>query len=400
MSFKQAKVLEIRADGEAHILERVPLEHNHNGLKYDEAYIETLLFNNPDILPISEIDSAYTDPVAVCTQLSTKAGILDILFITRSGRIVILEAKLWRNPESKRKVIAQILDYASELTRWSFEDLEREVSRRLGKGKQSLFRQVWGDGHDEQEAQFVDEVARNLRSGRFLLLICGDGIREGLSNIAEFLEDHTTLDFTFGLIEVAIYGTSDGGYLVHPRVLANSVTLRRQVIRIEGSRVTVEDEQDDVDNIEDVDEQLDLSDRKKLLLEFWTYLAKNIQFDDATQMPPNPGKQGFVKLKLSSAAAWITLYFDKGKGKQGLFLTFRDDAAGNYFYKALCEEREQIEQELPDIQWSDYWISMKRDAPDISTKRGQKDALEWFQTHANQFVNTFRPRIARYQDEI
>ena len=52
----------------------------------------------------------------------------------RTGRIIILEAKLWRNPESKRKVIAQILDYASELTRWSFEDLEREVSRRLDTG--------------------------------------------------------------------------------------------------------------------------------------------------------------------------------------------------------------------------------------------------------------------------
>ena len=73
--------------------------------------------------------------------------------------------------------------------------------------------------------------------GRFLLLICGDGIREGLGGIAKFLEDHTTLDFTFGLIEVAIYSTANGRHLIHPRVLANSITLRRQVIRIEVSGV-------------------------------------------------------------------------------------------------------------------------------------------------------------------
>ncbi len=35
---------------------------------------------------------------------------------------MLVEAKLWRNPEARRKVIGQILDYAKELSRWNYED--------------------------------------------------------------------------------------------------------------------------------------------------------------------------------------------------------------------------------------------------------------------------------------
>lgn len=408
MSFKPSKLLEVLGNGEVRSLERVPARKTLDGIQYDEAHIENLLFEHPEILPISEIDSAYTDPISVCTQLSTRVGPLDILYITRSGRIVILEAKLWRNPEAKRKVIAQILDYASEMTRWSYEDLEREVSRRRGAGKQSLFHLVCGDGNEEQEAQFVDEVTRSLRTGRFLLLICGDGIREGLGGIAEFLENHTTLDFTFGLIEMAIYGAADGRYLVYPRVLANSVILRRQVIRIEGSGVSliegsgvsVADEPEDGDIAPQ-----ELTEQQTMLLSFWTDFAAKVQFDDASQLPPKPVKNGHASLRMPSPRAWIVLYFVQGKGEQGIELSFNQGNVGDIFYQRLCEERDQINQELPAETewWSDgekHKVTLRRKAPDITTEQGKQDALEWLQKYANQFVNAFRPRIARYTEDL
>lgn len=400
VSFKQSKLLEVLGNGEVRSLERVSARKTPDGIQYDEAHIENLLFEHPEILPISEIDSAYTKPVSVCTQLSTRVGPLDILYITRSGRIVILEAKLWRNPEAKRKVIAQILDYASELTRWSYEDLEREVSRRRGAGKQSLFHLVCGDGNEEQEAQFVDAVTRSLHMGRFLLLICGDGIREGLGGIAEFLENHTTLDFTFGLIEMAIYGAADGRYVVYPRVLANSVTLRRQVIRVEGGSVSVADELE-----ADEDEPQEVNEQRTILFGFWTDFAARVQFDDASQMPPNPVKRGHASLKMPSPRAWITLYFVQSKGEQGLELSFNKGTAGDIFYQRLCEERDQINQELPAETewWSDgekHKVTLRHKAPDITTEQGKQDALDWFQTYANQFVNAFRPRIALYIEDL
>jgi len=49
------------------------------------------------------------------------------------GRLAVVEVKLWRNPEARRKVVAQILDYAKELSNWDYEDLQREVSKRVGR---------------------------------------------------------------------------------------------------------------------------------------------------------------------------------------------------------------------------------------------------------------------------
>jgi hypothetical protein len=206
---KNTKLLKIESNGAIEVLDRIPLKKEATGSSYDEAYIEKLIFDHPEILPIGEIDTAYINPVPICTQLSTKAGTLDILLLTPAGRIVIIEAKLWRNPEAKRTVVAQILDYAAELSRWTYEDLEREVSRRRGS-KTSLFKLVSDNSELLDEADFFDELSRSLRLGRFLLLVCGDGIREGLGNISEFLENYTTLDFTFGLVELAIYADRAG----------------------------------------------------------------------------------------------------------------------------------------------------------------------------------------------
>ncbi len=57
-----------------------------------------------------------------------KPGRVDNFLITASGLPIILECKLWRNPEARREVAGQILEYAKTLTRWTYDDPQREVS--------------------------------------------------------------------------------------------------------------------------------------------------------------------------------------------------------------------------------------------------------------------------------
>jgi hypothetical protein len=54
------------------------------------------------------------------------------------------------------------------------------------------------------EIAFHDAVSRNLKRGRVLLLIVGDGIREGLETMTEFLQQHAGLHFTLSIIELAL----------------------------------------------------------------------------------------------------------------------------------------------------------------------------------------------------
>src|SRR5205085_8867326 len=82
------------------------------------------------------------------------------------------------------------------------------------------------------ERQFNDALTANLRRGRFLLLIVGDGIREGVEAIAEYLQLHAGLHFSLGLVEMPIYEMPNGDRLVAARVLARTALVTRNVVAV------------------------------------------------------------------------------------------------------------------------------------------------------------------------
>ena len=86
------------------------------------------------------------------------------------------------------------------------------------------------------EATFVDNVVRNLRSGQFLLMVVGDGIREELEQIVEYLKRSAGIRFTFALVELAIFDLPQdlgGGTIVEPRVLARTLEIVRSVVALD-----------------------------------------------------------------------------------------------------------------------------------------------------------------------
>ena len=85
----------------------------------NEAWLRDTLFAYPDLLPLRDIDPSFGPLTPLVTELRTEAGPLDIAFINQFGRLTLVECKLWRNPEARRKVVAQALDYARAVSRWS-----------------------------------------------------------------------------------------------------------------------------------------------------------------------------------------------------------------------------------------------------------------------------------------
>jgi len=92
-----------------------PVTHQGGGDAASEAYIQALVHEHPACLPIVEIDAMFSGPVPICIELNTPAGPIDNFMVTPSGLPVLVECKLWRNPEARREVVSQILDYAKEL---------------------------------------------------------------------------------------------------------------------------------------------------------------------------------------------------------------------------------------------------------------------------------------------
>lgn len=231
--------------GEARALMRVALTSGSEGNPYDEGWVQRLIHLFPQSLPITDIEPRFDDVIPICMELPTEAGYVDNLFVTADGDLVLAECKLWRNPQARREVVAQAIDYAHSLSGWSYQQFEAAISKaRLPNGKApggSLFEIVTrGQGGDE--IGFIDAVSRNLRLGRILLLIVGDGIREGVETLTDYLQDHAGSHFTLGLVEMAVYGLPKprDGYLVMPCVLSKTVLIERGVVRIAvDGRITV-----------------------------------------------------------------------------------------------------------------------------------------------------------------
>ena len=92
-----------------------------------EEFLQIALHRNPKILPVEEIDPAYAPLVSLGREVAN----IDNLFVSPLGRITLVETKLWRNPQATREVVAQILEYATRLNAWSYEQLEARVREGL-----------------------------------------------------------------------------------------------------------------------------------------------------------------------------------------------------------------------------------------------------------------------------
>jgi hypothetical protein len=204
-----------------------------------EAFIQNLVHDHPALIPMAEIEPAFSPLIPVCKELPTPAGYLDNLWITPWGGLVFGEAKLVRNPQARREVVAQALDYARGVADWTFDDLEAAVRLAL---KQPAFR-LWSlveSETDLTEEQFTDAIQRRLRTGQLLLLIIGDGIQEGVEALTSHLQLHAGLHVGLALLDLSLWRNVDGGLIVVPRVPMRTVLIERGIVRLDTDHARVD----------------------------------------------------------------------------------------------------------------------------------------------------------------
>ena len=359
----------------------------------DEAWLRDLLAAHPNLLPIDEVDPSFAPLAPLCTEMRTEAGPVDVALISPTGRLTLVECKLWRNPEARRKVVAQILDYARAISRWTYADLQRQVAAASGRKGNVPFEAAKGLAPDLDEAVFVDATARALREGRFLLLIAGDGIREGVSGITDLITRNAALGFSFGLIEVALYGFGEDGLIVQPRVVAKTETIERLFVRVvtEGEETIAEQFPDDsVESAAEVGEDPSAADRA-----WWEPLTQ-LTFDDPEQEPPAFRPRNHVRAQMPYPGIWITGYRAPSIGGIcGAFLSGYQSVLPKVL-DALNAERADILAELPpgttegSYASKQLGFSIKKSLADFSSDAALR---QWLADTLNQFVTALRPRL-------
>lgn len=205
--------------------------HLGRGL-HDENWLQKLVQDCPEVLPVHQIEPGLDRLISVAREVPVSQGIIDNLFLTPSGDIVIAELKLWRNPEARRTVVAQCLDYVASLVSLSYEGFEAACLQGvLQEGVQysSLYGTVADDPEVLDEVEFIDAVARNLKLGRILVLAVGDGIRSEVETLTKLLQAHAVTQFVFALIELSIFKEPNGDLLIVPSTIAKTQIIERHV---------------------------------------------------------------------------------------------------------------------------------------------------------------------------
>jgi hypothetical protein len=222
------------SEDSAKVLVEVPLDDP----SFREDRLQELIAKYPKVLPVEELEPAFAPLICLGREIPCKSGAIDILFSSPTGQLSLVETKLWGNPESRREVVGQIIEYAKDMSHWSFRDLDHAVQRAgipvavKGDGIMEIIKR---SATDLAEISYHDTVVRNLQRANCLLIIAGNGIRENVSEIAEYLQSTPNLHFSLVLVELALFRfdlKEAWPVLVQPRIVGRTLQLVRAVVEV------------------------------------------------------------------------------------------------------------------------------------------------------------------------
>jgi hypothetical protein len=194
----------IRTDSTSQTVTHSPFEN--------ENQLENLLAGSPELLQ----DDGGSDIELVARQVDLRGtGRLDLLFVTGEGLPIVVEVKLAANPESRREVLAQAIDYLSSLTALTVDELDEKVGNSLEKA----LRKLTGDAEFDK---IWTAVGTNLRAGRARVVVALDEAPLGLERVFRYLARYSDLDIQ--LLTVQRYFTPNLGEVFVPQLLVDQAS--------------------------------------------------------------------------------------------------------------------------------------------------------------------------------
>ncbi len=228
---------------------------DNGDLKASEKNLQDLLARCPNLLPLQHFSSVFHPSVCIGREVATSVGPIDCLFISSQGRLIIVETKLYKNPEARRSVVAQLLDYCDQVSRFSYEQLDDSARKfaleyfpgytysDLGRFIRWSLKQALPDVEEVSEEsddsiledrQFHDQVVKSIRRGEMLGLIVGDSIDRRIVSLIDFAQSKPGLALELGVVELAFHRPSGKKVplLVVPSVIELAVPISRTVVDV------------------------------------------------------------------------------------------------------------------------------------------------------------------------
>src|SRR3972149_2998515 len=97
-----------------------------------EEELQRFLKEHSGLMPLEEIELEAPPLMCIGWEVGLASGAEDILYIDQNGLLTVVETKLRKNPEARREVVGQILEYAAQMSSWSASDVERQAEKFFG----------------------------------------------------------------------------------------------------------------------------------------------------------------------------------------------------------------------------------------------------------------------------
>lgn len=201
-----ARKIMVRREGESRLLLTEVLAD-------DEAQLQEIVKENPDLLPVDEF--GMTGPLMVVGRETTlPSGYVDLVCLSRDGDLLLVEFKTGPQNSDFRHVLAQLLDYGSHLWQMSYEEFESTVANRYFSSsrcqddrlqkKASLdeaARAIWLDLSEEEMALFRERLTQQLNTGGFHYVVVAQRFTTTMERTVEYL-NATMPDARFYAVEL------------------------------------------------------------------------------------------------------------------------------------------------------------------------------------------------------
>jgi hypothetical protein len=398
----RALLLSSGVGGPAEVFERRPLETMPAG---KEAWLQELVFSHPELLLIDEIDPGAGAVAPVCRELALHRPsgpvYLDMLGVNRRGRLVLVECKLWRNPQARREVVGQILEYAALLRRLSYADLSAKVAQRSGITADNP---IWSLAADRlglsDEARFVDAVSASLQQGAFDLVLVGDGIRSEIEAVRGYLESASGLRSRLAMVEVRTLAAANGAVAIVPQVALRTQIVEHRTITVEARPGLPNSGADaDISGGDDAPSEGPSGDALQDRA-FWQAFIDQVRFSHTDQPAPTHAGRNWVRIAMPKPFRHVAAYRTGSNGKVtrvGVF-TWLPGEAGRAVFDGIAADRATIERDLGAFsvfQWNE-----EKDAGEVAIAFfpeetvSEEAQLAWVLSAADRFVSMLRPRLA------
>ena len=153
---------------------------------------------------------------------------LDVLLLDQDARPTLVEVKRGSNPEVRREVLGQMLDYVAHAERYWPVGTLRERCEAAHDGREGGFEGALAAllGEDEPDADaFWERVDANLRAANLRLLFAADGIPDELARVVEFLNAQMATVEVLA-VDIRRFAGGDAATLV-PRVIGRTARAGR-----------------------------------------------------------------------------------------------------------------------------------------------------------------------------